>query len=385
MKNLIKRTSYSVVVIVFIFSNISFKPISPNEKSKDLLQSESDEFSFYKKNSISDGPYIFLENERVVVKWIQHNELRFKIIRKNNYKIIKKKFELEFNPSWIDDLNNSKNNYTQTFSGVENLVAVSDVHGQFDLLIKLLKQHKVIDNHFNWAYDDGHLVILGDVFDRGKHVTEILWLIYKLEQQAKEKGGMVHVMMGNHELMVFNNDLRYVHEKYIKSATLMSTTYDQLFTEESFLGKWLKNKPYLVSINDMLFVHAGVSPELVEKGLSKEQINKLFINKIVGKDKIDILADPELSLLRGKYGPLWYRGYFIKPRLPENEVDKLLKYFQANHIIVGHTSLPNIISLYHGKVIGIDSSIKLGDTGEIFIYKNDKFFRGSSNGTLIEL
>ncbi len=385
MKDLFAKFIYTILGFIFIFSSLSFKPSSSKNDIINSDPSEKFESPFFAKRSITDGPYIFYENDDILVKWIQYNGLKEKKIRKNNFNVINRKFGFDFEPNWIEQINTDSVNYNQNFEGVENLIAVSDVHGQYNLLIKLLQSHKVIDKQFNWIFDKGHLVILGDVFDRGSHVTEILWLIFRLEQQAKEKGGMVHVMIGNHELMVFNNDLRYVNEKYTNSSELMSTTYDKIYSENSFLGKWLRKKPIIVKINDMLFVHAGVSPKLVKYGFNLSQINEVFTNNIIGKSDKFILADPELSLLRGKYGPVWYRGYFTNKILTEQEVSELLKYFDSKHIIVGHTSMPNIVSYYNSKIIGIDSSIKNGDSGEILIFKNNEFYRGTSNGALIKL
>ena len=33
----------------------------------------------------------------------------------------------------------------------------------------------IVDDGGNWAFGQGHLVVVGDVFDRGDEVTEILW------------------------------------------------------------------------------------------------------------------------------------------------------------------------------------------------------------------
>jgi hypothetical protein len=385
MKDLISKFIYTILSFFFIFGSLSFKPLSNEDDNINSEPAEQFESNFFAKRSITDGPYIFYENDEISVKWVQNNRLKEKTIRENNFKIINRKFGFDFEPDWLVENNADSINYVQNYNGVENLIAVSDVHGQYNLFIKLLQKHKVIDKYFNWTFDKGHLVILGDVFDRGSKVTEILWLIYRLEQQAKEKGGMVHVMLGNHELMILNNDLRYIHEKYTRSANLMSTTFNQLYSNNSFLGKWLRKKPVLVKINDMQFVHAGVSPKIVSYGFTQTEINNCFINKIIDKSKKTVLADSSLALLRGKDGPVWYRGYFDEPKLNEQEVNKLLNYFDSKHIIVGHTSMPNIISYYDKKIIGIDSGIKNGDSGEILIFKNNEFYRGTSNGSLIKL
>ena len=48
---------------------------------------------------------------------------------------------------------------------------LSDPHGRMDLMVELLKSHKVIDSDLEWSFGRNHLVVLGDVFDRGEDVT----------------------------------------------------------------------------------------------------------------------------------------------------------------------------------------------------------------------
>ena len=78
------------------------------------------------------------------------------------------------------------------------VAAMGDVHGNYNHLILLLENGGVVDADLNWSWGAGHLVFNGDVFDKGPGVTESLWLIYKLEQQAEAAGGMVHYLLGNH-------------------------------------------------------------------------------------------------------------------------------------------------------------------------------------------
>ena len=165
----------------------------------------------------------------------------------------------------------------------------------------------------------------------------------------------------------------------------MKTTYSHLYSENSFLGNWLRKKPVFVTINDMLFVHAGVTTDFIKKGYTRAQINKLFTEDIVGQTWNTILANPISTFMMESNGPIWYRGYFDEPVIKEYQVDHLLNYFNVDHIIVGHTSMPNVVSLFNGKIFGIDSSIKYGDYGELLIYKKGKYYRGSLNGSLIDL
>ena len=383
---LFKYRKIKYLLVGFLTIWVSFLTVESfgyEKKNPDTVEQANSKF--FGKELITDGPYVFFEDGEIVIKWIYRDRLRAKVIRRDNYNIVKRKFGFEFKPEWIETVKNPENDYKQQYHNVENLIAISDIHGQFEVMAELLQTYQVVDKDFNWIFGEGHLVILGDILDRGPKVTESLWLIFKLEQQAKKYGGKVHVLLGNHELMVLNNDARYINEKYVKSASVMSTTYPKLFSDSNVLGKWLKQKPVMVSINDMLFVHAGVSSEFIKRNFTIAQTNQLFKEKIIGGDWNTILNDSSLTFLMDTQGPLWYRGYFDVPIVREYQIDHVLRYFDAKHIIVGHTSFPNIVTLYDGKIIGIDSSIKLGSYGELLIYRNGKYIRGTSHGVLIDL
>jgi hypothetical protein len=72
------------------------------------------------------------------------------------------------------------------------IFAVSDIEGNYYALTKLLIGNGVVDKDLNWAYGKNHLVFNGDMVDRGIHVTQVLWLMYKLDHQAQDAGGHVH-------------------------------------------------------------------------------------------------------------------------------------------------------------------------------------------------
>ncbi len=332
--------------------------------------------SEYPNKEITDGPYVFQENGETILKWIAGNEVISEKITDKNFGLFKENFGLELKPEWLQQ-DNKQVDYQQKFENVDRFIALSDIHGQHKLFIKILRENDIIDEAHNWSFGSGHLVIVGDIFDRGPQVNESLWLVFKLAHQAIEAGGHLHYTIGNHEEMVINKDHRYVNEKYFSSAKKMGLSYEQLFGENTVIGKWLRTNPVILQINDVLLVHAGVSPELVQKGFTAEQINKLFLNEILGKTKEETAHDSVLTFLRGHNGPIWYRGYFRDDNLDRKQVDQILNYFNVNYIVVGHTSQESIVSLFRNKIFGIDSSIKNGKYGEILIYDKGDFFRGT--------
>ena len=74
----------------------------------------------------------------------------------------------------------------------------------------LLREVEVIDDSNNWVGGDTHLVSLGDLIDRGPGSRQVVELLMKLQQQAAAAGGAVHVVLGNHEVLVMSGDTRYI-------------------------------------------------------------------------------------------------------------------------------------------------------------------------------
>ncbi len=200
------------------------------------------------------------------------------------------------------------------------LVALSDVHGQFDTMVKLLQANGIIDDDMKWSFGDGHMVMVGDMLDRGPQVTEVLWLLYALEAEAAAAGGALHVLLGNHETMVFYDDLRYIHPKYAAVAKQLNDTYPGLFSEQTVLGRWLRSKPMLLQVNDMLFVHGGLSPEFAALNMTAQETNEAF-RTTLGLPRDAIRAAQPAALLYGARGPIWYRGYFNDPKIDSTNLD----------------------------------------------------------------
>jgi len=380
-----KRILYNAFLfalsIFILFLIFSFKT-ERNPKGTGENLPESAQPKIFKNKRIVDGPYIFYENENTVVRWVYKNRMAERMVPLNGTWLINRKFNLNLKHNWLD-IPDKQANYEQTYQNIENIAVISDMHGQFDLTVKLLKSNHIIDNDCNWNFGNGHLVVLGDILDRGPKVTELLWFVFRLEKQAELSGGKVHFLLGNHELMVLNNDIRYIHEKYRKSSELMGKTYTELFAENTFFGQWLRTKPVMLKINDLLFVHAGISPEFIERGYTIAETNQFFIDSITGKSWKEILNNNDLTFLMDSNGPLWYRDYFENQKVPEEFIEGILKHFSTQHIIIGHTTLPNITPMFHNKVIAIDSGIKSADYGEILIIKKNNYYRCTPIGTSI--
>ncbi|WP_460218498.1 metallophosphoesterase [Psychroserpens sp. MEBiC05023] len=312
---------------------------------------------------VNDGPYVFIEKDHLIEKRILNNKVQVTKTDLNSY-------QTEFDPE------------ASIYKNVDQIVALSDIHGQFDLAIELLINNNIIDENLNWKFGEGHFVIVGDVFDRGPKVTETLWFLYHLEAQAKKAGGKVHFLLGNHEYMVLHNDLRYIHEKYIETSKLLQLEYSELFGENSVLGKWLRSKAALVKINDNIFVHGGISPDFLIEDFNIVMTNDLM-RASIDREKVEMKSSGFYNRYYGKHGPIWYRGYF-NDTLNDESIGEILKQIDANHLVVGHCSQDSVLHLYDQKIFAVDSSIKYGTYGEVLWIDAESYSRGTLKGKKIK-
>ena len=272
----------------------------------------------------------------------------------------------------------------------ERVFAISDIHGDYDHFVEILIASEVVDSDLHWIWGEGHLVINGDVFDRGPAVTECLWLIYNLEREADRAGGAVHFVLGNHELMVIRGDLRYINERYEEGIARRSRfTYDDLFGAETELGRWLRTKHTAIRINRTLFVHGGIEPEFLQDGKTMTDINETVRSGLDYSTTRLQFAD-DVKRLYGGLGPLWYRGYIygIEDRYPEITsagLDSVLTACDVDEIVVGHSQQDSITTYVDGKVIAID--VRVEDLGgqRALLWQNGAFYRVNSEGDTTRL
>jgi hypothetical protein len=98
------------------------------------------------------------------------------------------------------------------FSGVNRIVAVGDIHGAYDAVVATLQEADVIDDNLAWNGGNTHLVLTGDLLDRGPGSRQVMDLVMSLEKEAVRTGGQVHQLLGNHEVMNLIGDVRYVSD-----------------------------------------------------------------------------------------------------------------------------------------------------------------------------
>jgi hypothetical protein len=305
------------------------------------------------------------------------------------------------------------------WTGIEKIIAVGDIHGDYKAFIKILKGTGLIDGELHWTGGKTHLVQIGDVLDRGDYAKEIFDLMMKLEKEAEEAGGKLHMLLGNHEELnitglIFNRGDEFTtrqlvsflpdgyREKQVKKfrkkignnptkETGLASSLDsdlmpfwenvlhKLRTNSKhparrayiknfnkIYGKWLLKRNVVIKINNIILVHGGIS-EKFSKWPLKSINNRLRIELDDLRRAAMNLTPPIIPGFKRQIvwepnGPYWYRHFATSDQADFKEnVDRILKNLEAEYMVVAHT--PRVIKtkedmqLFQGRIWIVDTGI----------------------------
>jgi hypothetical protein len=201
------------------------------------------------------------------------------------------------------------------------LFAVGDLHGDVAQAHAALRLLGLIDDDLRWAGRNATLVQTGDLVDRGPESLPLMRYFQALQPQARATGGRVLTLMGNHEALNVEGDLRYVEANELAAAG-GSAAWSALFAPDGEMGRVIGAYDVAVVAGDgpcrTLFVHAGLRPELLEAegssisgsfGSSGSEGDGLArLEALNRRARAELPVHPHKGLL-GDSGPIWYRGY----------------------------------------------------------------------------
>tara|TARA_Y100000590_G_scaffold399598_2_gene483018 strand:- start:328 stop:1323 length:996 start_codon:yes stop_codon:yes gene_type:complete len=320
-----------------------------------------------------------------------NNDIFTKELLKNFNEIYEQKCKTKYLPS--------------TLPAQDKILVLGDIHGDFNMLIHLLRKGKVIDKRNNWVGKKTIVVQVGDQIDSCRpnrpgdclkpdytqndkaEDIKVLMFMTDLHEKAQKHGGAIYSLVGNHELMNVDGDMNYV-------------SYENLNEFGGEYGRQVAFKPgnkmanYLACTRKMaliigsnLFVHAGFEPKLVrEYGI--DDINKLMALYLLGE-----LRNPNNfreDFMVKSNSPLWTRT-FGNINMSNNTCERLMKplkdVYKVGRIYVGHTPQleEGINSTCDGRIwrtdVGVSNAFDNVDPKMISSGKKTKY----RNGQLLEI
>jgi hypothetical protein len=284
------------------------------------------------------------------------------------------------------------------WTGVERIVAVGDLHGDYDNLITILKARKVglIDENLRWTGGKTHLVQTGDFMDRGDKAKQIFDFLVGLEKEAAEAGGMVHVLIGNHEeINMTGIALNYPGYVFVEQFFSFLPESFKKAKEKAFVaalppeaqervkkngldiakdpgwralwedvlekskrakgndeagraytdnfnktcGKWLLKQNIVIKINDIVFVHGSINRTYSKEPLQnlndeyRAELETFAVRSASSRAFERFGRQTRPKLIYNPRSPLWYREDEIAS---QDEIDGILKDLRASRMVVGH-------------------------------------------------
>ncbi|ORX80231.1 Metallo-dependent phosphatase [Anaeromyces robustus] len=249
---------------------------------------------------------------------------------------------------WKDTLiSKGKEQFPRKKYKYRRIVALGDIHGDYNKLESILRHAKLIDKNNDWIGTDSILVQIGDLTDRGPNFKDVVELFIKIRKQAQKKGGIVYMLLGNHELY----DMQAGYFMILKSDFDSFGGYlerEKAISMEGKYGELLRKEMNLTMVvDDNLFVHSFLNYRFAKRGLN--ELNKHvkdILSNVPSFDELledyynqnkthPIYTDPIFDMTNG---PLWSREYID---IPEEEVceelEKVLKIAKSKRMIIGHT------------------------------------------------
>ena len=255
----------------------------------------------------------------------------------------------------------------------KKILVVSDLEGKFEQMVQLLTANGIINQSLNWTFGTNHLVLNGDMVDRGENVLPMLWLIYKLEAEAKLVGGTVSYILGNHERYLLLGATKSIAKKYYATMRATGLSQAELWADNTELGRWLRTKPVAMKVGENLFMHGGISPQVLAVEPTLQSLDTEAEHNFLQGSSVQLTISD--SILHANTGVLFYRGLVQEPKPALSHINSLLKHFAVKRIVIGHTLVDTISSDYQGKVLRTSSKKNSDSYTEALMLEGDKIWK----------
>ncbi len=272
------------------------------------------------------------------------------------------------------------------------VISIGDIHGDFKIFKRILYMCGVIDISGNWTGGTTIVIQMGDTID-GKRPgvkmdkmyiqesgeLEIILYILMLDSQAKLQGGRVVSILGNHELYCYyldDKDKKNYIRDYVKKSDIDVFKYHKIDRDKFLMpgetgGKlFARTRPLILQIGEFLFIHGSITNSLIKYNL--DQNGKVNINKINSEVSSWLMGKTEVPKYledMDENNPIFSREYSDKKNISDFKCNKIAKqlekFYNARHVVMGHSSYATINSTCKRMLIRTDVSLSRAFGGNL--------------------
>ncbi|WP_455382932.1 metallophosphoesterase [Salinispira pacifica] len=249
------------------------------------------------------------------------------------------------------------------------LVAIGDVHGNFDAFRQIVRGLDLVDDRLIWKAKDTTLVQIGDVCDRGEESRRIYELLMSWQAEAGRYGSALHFILGNHEVMEmfgFDRDASLDEiQGYAESPDSPGyMEHHTAFSPGGWLYEWLLKQTGMVQIGPIVFGHGDLP--MAFQNRTVQEIHEEIMNDVRthSKNRTVTAVDLPDSLFSEDASLIWCR------QSRESEpyswaIKSFLRLNRAALFVCGHT--PSVEGRFtarnDGRYLCIDTAMGFENRG----------------------
>ena len=242
------------------------------------------------------------------------------------------------------------------------VIAIGDLHGDYNKCRTIFRDAGIVDQSGAWSFGSNTVIQTGDVLDRGDEGHRILIWLKQLSHEAAAHGGELIRLLGNHEMMNYMGDFRFVspEERVKYKIHSKGREYDTDIARGGSLAQLhiAPNGLQVVVVREgTVFVHAGLNEFWSRYGV--QVLNERMEKSLQSGN----FQDPILS----ESGPVWNRAVIYAAQEGRCEmVTAALEALSASEVaagrrkvhrmVVGHTiqATHKLTEMCGGALWGID-------------------------------
>ena len=273
-------------------------------------------------------------------------------------------------------------------TGSGRVVAIGDVHADLNAFRLALRTAGAIDAQDQWIGGALTVVQLGDLIGRSDEERQLLDFLFDLQRRARQGGGTVYALVGNHEVFGGRLDNQAVglnpfsawegipglrlDDPRLRHLPPYARARGAALMPGGPYARRLAEFPVVLKRGQTVFVHGGVVPRWARYGIDR-------INREVRDWLRGLTGEPDSAFGVDDGDRVMWTRQFSANVTPEDcaVLGESLRILGARRMIVAHTVHPEITPRCDERVWAIDVGMSraYGGPVEVLEIVNDSTLR----------